>query len=104
MGQMLTDARLRRENLAFAGTSGVSATSADRQLRPAFRDPVTGRVEIARFADGRPAPVHTICGLPAEWAAEVDADGQIVAVKDQIESGFVRDEVFYTREEAANLE
>ena len=104
MGQTLNDAQLRRENLAFAGTRGVSITAANRRLRPAFRDLLTGRVEIARFEDGRPAPLHVICGLPAEWASELDVDGCIIALKDSIESGFVRDGVFYTREEAAALD
>jgi len=103
MAQMLTEERLRRENLAFAGTAGVSAASSRRRLRPAFRDPVSGRVEVARYEDGRPAPVHIICGLPAEWVSERDAQGHITAIRSDIESGFVRDGVFYTREEAAQL-
>jgi hypothetical protein len=103
MVQMLTKERLRRENLAFVGTAGVSAEGAGRCLRPAFRDPLTGRVEIARHEDGRPAPVHIICGLPAEWVCERDAEGRVTALRADIESGFVRDGVFYTREQAARL-
>jgi hypothetical protein len=103
MTQMLTKERLRRENLAFAGTAGVSAANGRRRLRPAFRDPLTGRVEIARYEDGRPAPVHIICGLPVEWVRERDAEGHITAIRPDIESGFVRDGVFYTREQAAAL-
>lgn len=103
MAQMLTKERLRRENLAFAGTTGVSAASGRRRLRPAFRDPLTGRVEIARYEDGRPAPVHIICGLPAEWVCERDGEGHITAIRSDIESGFVCEGVFYTREQAAQL-
>jgi hypothetical protein len=101
--QMLTEKRLRQENLAFVGTSGVSADAASQRFRPAFRDPETGRVELSRFEDGRPAPVHVIFGLPAEWVIERDADGHVVAVKEQIQSGFVRGGAFFTREEAAEL-
>jgi hypothetical protein len=101
--QMLTQKRLRNENRAFAGTSGVSVNAACQRFRPAFRDCETGRVEFSRFEDGRAAPVHMICGLPEEWVIERDPDGHAVAVKQQIESGFVRAGVFYTREEAAEL-
>lgn len=99
----LTPKRLRQENRAFAGTSGVSANAAGQRFRPAFRDAETGRVESSRFEDGRLAPVHMICGLPEEWVIERDVDGHAVAIKAQIESGFVREGVFYTREEAASL-
>ncbi len=44
-----------------------------------------------------------ICGLPEEWVIERDPDGHAVAIKEQIESGFVRGGEFYTREEAAGL-
>lgn len=101
--QTLTPKRLRQENRAFAGTSGVSANAAGQRFRPAFRDCETGRVENSRFEDGRPAPVHMICGLPEEWVIERDSDGHAVAIKEQIESGFVRGGEFYTREEAAGL-
>lgn len=101
--QMLTPKRLRQENRAFAGTSGVSANAAGQRFRPAFRDPETGRVELSRFEDGRSAPVHMVCGLPEEWVLERDPEGHVVAVKEQVESGFVRGGAFYTREEAAEL-
>jgi hypothetical protein len=45
--------------------------------------------------------MHVISCLPDEWAAERDAAGEIVRLKDSVIAGFVRDGRFYTREEAA---
>ena len=47
--------------------------------------------------------LHLLVGLPEEWVTGRDENGHIVAVRDTIVAGFVRDEVFYTREEAAVL-
>lgn len=101
MSRPMTANTLRRENLAFAGTNGVSANNRKRRFVPAFRDSETGRVELARFTNGKLAPAHLIVGLPAEWATAYAQDGSIMAVKDSIVAGFVRDDEFYTREEAA---
>jgi hypothetical protein len=47
------------------------------------------------------APIHLLCGLPAEWVVSRDAAGGVSAVKPSIVAGFLRDGRFYTREEAA---
>jgi len=104
MSRTLTEQHLHQENLAFAGTAGVSAHNRRAGLIPAFRDSGTGRVEIARFEDGQPAPMHLICGLPAEWVTARDDNGHVIAVRDSIEPGFIRDDVFYTRQQAADLD
>jgi len=94
---------LKRENRAFRGTRGVSENNRSSGFHPAFLDKKTGRVEVARFSDGRPAPVHVISYLPREWATSIDTDGSVLRLKAGIISGFVRDNVFYTRHEAAEL-
>lgn len=101
MSRPMSEHKLYQENLAFAGTTGISANNRDLRFIPAFRDEETGRVEIARFADGKPAPAHLIVGLPVEWAVAFTHDGAILAVKASITAGFVRGSEFYTREEAA---
>ena len=100
--RVLTEECLRRENLAFAGTRGVSVNNRSLGFLPAFRDNDTGRVEIARLANGRPATMHVIEGLPHEWAV-ARIDNRVCAVKSSVVAGFVRDGVFYTREEAAAM-
>ncbi len=104
MAPPLSRNRIRQENLAFAGTGGVSQQNHCRRLCPAFRDEVTGHVELSRYANGAPAPVHVIDGLPGEWICTRDGRGQPVTVKSSVVAGFVRDGEFYTREQAAELE
>ena len=99
----LTRKRLRRDNLAFAGTGGVSPVNRRARFEPAFRDDDTGRVELSRYADGAPAPMHLMEGLPEDWVSERDAGGCPCALKPSIVAGFVRDGEFYTREQAASL-
>ena len=92
---------LEEQNRLFADTKGVSTGNRQHRFIPAFRDEKTGRVEIARFSNGEPAPAHLICGLPEEWAVDRDESGEICRVKGSIIAGFVRDNTFYTRKEAA---
>jgi hypothetical protein len=101
MAPPLTRNRLRRENLAFSGTGGVSAGSRSGRFAPAFRDDTSGRVAISSYADGTPAPMHLMEGLPEEWIAARDEHGRPCALQPGIVAGFVRDGEFYTREQAA---
>ncbi len=101
MNNALTTDTLRRQNLAFAGTGGVSATNRGSGFRPAFCDRVSGRTVLARFEDGRPAPMHLLDGLPEEWIVAREASGRVRAIKESVIAGFVRNDVFYTREQAA---
>jgi hypothetical protein len=101
MQRTLTKARLRRQNRLFAGTTGVSSANRGLGFLPAFRDRATGRTVIARYADGRPAPVHLLDGVPAEWVAARDRSGNVMAVKPTVVAGFVRRGIFYTREQAS---
>jgi len=101
MNPLTTNETLRKENLAFIGTGGVSAENRSSGFLPAFYDRETGRAELSRFADGRPAPMHLLEGMPAEWVARRDAAGGIIALKVSVIAGFVRNACFYTREQAA---
>lgn len=101
MGRAFTQQQLHQENLAFAGTGGVSKNCPS--LRPAFRDNATGRIELARFESGEPAPMHLLTGLPDDWVAQRDGSGHATALLDTIVAGFVGGPRFYTREEAAAL-
>ena len=92
---------LELENLAFGGTKGVSKNNRADGFKPAFRNQRTGQVELARFENGNPAPIHLIAGLPGEWAATKNKDGAVASLHGGIVAGFVRDGVFYSREEAA---
>lgn len=93
--------RLRAERRRYRGTAGESRMAGTCGLRPAFRDDYTGRIEPARFGDGRPAPIHVLDGLPPAWIASRDDSGRPVATRAGIVCGFLRGRRFYTRAEAA---
>lgn len=92
---------LAQENIAFQGSGGVSARNCEAGFRPAFRNTETGYVYPSRFADGRPAPVHMIDGLPDELVATRSATGRITSVKASVQCGFLLEGCFFDRNEAA---
>lgn len=100
----LTIKILHQQNLAFQGTRGVSAGNRSQGFAPAFLDMGTGKIYLARYADGRPAPIHLLEGLPQEVAISRDAAGRCTGAKHSLIAGFVRVDKFYTREQAANQE
>jgi len=100
MTRLLTSAALASENLAYAGTPGISQENLGYGFRPAFLDTETGQVAISCFLNGRPAPMHMIEGLPEHWIVERDASSRATAIKQSVIAGFVRDGCFYTRAQA----
>ena len=95
---VVSERTLALENARFRGTAGVSE---NRPLgfRPAFMDSETRSVYPSRFADGQLAPCHVLDGLPGHLVLSRDGGGR--EVKSTVVSGFVREGVFYTRDEAA---
>ena len=91
------------ENQRFHGTAGVSLGNRPLGFRPAFLDQCSGAVHLSRFADGRPAPMHLLAGLPAELVARRTCTGQVAALKPSVVAGFVLDDRFYTRQQAADF-
>ena len=98
---MMTDELLKQENELHEGTGGRSQENRDLGFRPAFLDFQTQVIYPSRFADGRPAPIHVLDGLPDEVIVDRAASGRVVAAKASIISGFVRNGFFYTRSAAA---
>ena len=94
----MTEQTLALENARFRGTGGVSA---HRPLgfSPAFMDTETRFVYASRFADGRLAPFHVLDGLPDELLLPSSSGRR--RIKSSVVSGFVREGLFYTRNEAA---
>lgn len=99
----LTAQTLRQQNQVFRGTGGVSAENRSQGFVPAFLDTQTGQVYRACFADGRPAPMHLLEGLPSALVIARDAGGRATAIRSSVMAGFLRDDRFYTREQAAAL-
>jgi hypothetical protein len=97
----LTQHTLQRENDVYRGSGGISQENRGVGFRPAFLDTRTLSIHPSRFADGRPAPFHSIDGLPDALVLERDPGGRVVAAHPSVVSGFERDGRFYTRDEAA---
>lgn len=98
---ILSSQSLRHENHLFANTRGISALNRDQRFIPAFQDTRSGLSVISCFADGCPAPVHILDGLPDDWVGSRDANGSVLKAHAEIISGFLRDGRFYTRKEAS---
>ena len=99
----LTNISLALETSRFRGTGGVSENNRSLGFQPAFIDRETGSVHWSRFPDGRLAPCHLLDSLPGELVRARDEQGRVTRVKSSVESGFVHDGRFYTRDEAAAL-
>lgn len=93
---------LKSENRKFFGTGARSEENQSLGFRPAFRDAETGIVYLSCFSNGRPAPFHLLDGLPDKIVLNRNSLGRVVSVKSSVVSGFVLDQTFYTREEAAS--
>jgi hypothetical protein len=95
--------RLAEQNRRFSGTGGVSRVNRSLGFLPGFKDSVTVKVYRACYANGTPAPFHMLEGLPVECMETEDTSGgpAPVVVKSSVIAGFILDEAFYSREEAA---
>ncbi len=103
MKTQLSYQTLLEQNARFRNSGGVSNENRGQGFRPAFYDSQSHRTELARFADGTPAPCHLLEGLPVDWVTERASSGTAIAVKPSIVAGFIRDGRFYTREQAARF-
>ena len=99
--QALTTQVLGRENQRFKDSAGVSGKNREWGFKPAFFDTQNGGIYISRFADGRPASVHVLDGLPPQLVIARTENGHVRSIKASVISGFVRNGQFYTRDQAA---
>ncbi len=94
---------LAQENQDFSHTTGISENNHSLGFSPAFYDSETKKVYLSCTMDGKRAPIHLLEGLPEELIRERDQQNHIVSVKSSVISGFVKNNQFYTREQAAEL-
>ena len=101
---------LAQEVAKYRGTGGISSENQDIGFLPAFRHKTTGEIFPSLRIDGSPASVHSLEGIPDKYIIERDKEpwnkqipyGQVLKVVDDIEAGFIKNNKFYTRDEAAN--
>jgi hypothetical protein len=101
MKRVMSEKRLKQENRMHAGTGGRSESNSGYGFRPAYLDFATQTIYPSRFADGRPAPLHLLDGLPNEVVAIRAPSGRVIAAKATLIAGFERNGFFYTRSAAA---
>jgi hypothetical protein len=101
MEQLMTRGTLEVQNQIYAGTGGVSPENRTQGFLPGFLDKETGSVYLSRKADGSPAPIHLMDGLPENLILARSPSGQVAAVKKTVVAGFIRDGLFFTREQVA---
>ncbi len=98
-----TKESLKKENQCFSGSGGVSQKNKGFGFVPAFLDIASGRIYRSCFADGTPAPIHILDGLPEETIIKRDEHGTFVSTSHNIISGFEREGCFYTRQQVADF-
>jgi hypothetical protein len=103
MTYLRSERQLRRESRAHRGTGGSSAGNAHLGFLPAFLDAASGQVFVSCHANGRPAAIHVLDGLPAALVLRRDARGRVLEVRAGVVAGFLRDGKFYSRAEAAQV-
>lgn len=101
MKQPKRDSVVPRMTRQLPGAGGFSQGNRRAGFSPAFLDTATGRIYASCFADGRPAPMHFLEGLPEELVRARDALGRVCSLKESVVAGFVRGPDFFTREQAA---
>ena len=101
MQQPLSNEMLGRENRQFTGSGGLSEQNRACGFIPAFYDTHSRKAMASCFANGTPAPIHVLEGLPPEWVRQRDPSGRVVAAKNSVIAGFLYQGQFYTREQAA---
>jgi hypothetical protein len=102
MTNALSQAVLECENSRYLGSGARSQENHSLGFRPAFMDAETGIVYASCFSDGRPAPFHLLDGLPDEVVLARNPSGRVESVKQSMVSGFVLEQRFFTRDEAAS--
>lgn len=99
---LLSLQRLDNENHRFKNSGGISQKNHCVGFLPAFCDTRTGSIYQSCFANGRPAPVHVLDGLPAKLVLKRSKRNRIEAVQGSITAGFMLKGQFFTREQAAS--
>lgn len=99
----MTVKTLAQQNRCYAGSGGLSPNNGALGFQPGFLDRETGSTYVSCQADGSPAPIHVLDGLPEELILARTPSGQVAAIKGTVIAGFLLDGYFYTREQASRI-
>ena len=101
MKHLMNQERLAQNLPATTGDGGPCPRTRPFGFRPAFFDFATCCLYLSRFANGQPAPIHLLEGLPEEAVALRSPCGRVLAARATLILGFERDGYFFTRTAAA---
>ncbi len=90
------------ESEQYHGTGGTSQGNDEFGFIPAFCDTANNIVYLSRSADGQLAKVHLLDGMPEHLIVSRDKN-RVTAVEKSVVAGFVLNQVFFTRDEAARF-
>lgn len=96
----MTIAKLNKEVVKYKGIGGISTEAIKNKFIPGFRDSETGLIYPSLDENGRPTGIHLLDGLPESMITERNKYGDVTKAKASLESGFIRDDQFYTRDDA----
>ncbi len=97
-----SDAALVSESKRYQGTGGSSQGNDTFGFIPAFCDTSNNTVYLSRLADGQLARVHVLDGMPEHLVVSRE-NNRVTAVLKSVIAGFVLNEAFFTRDEAAQF-
>jgi len=101
MTKVFTKEELEQQHTALHVTGALSDENREHGFLPVFLDTERGEVHPSCYANGQPATIHILDGLPKHLVLSDDASAVVKKVKASVIAGFLRDNIFYTREEAA---
>lgn len=97
----ITSQVLTKQNQRFHGLGGVSRKNHAHGFKPAFCDMSTGNLYFSMYANGELAPIHLLDSLPEKLLAKCSESGKFRSTVETVVAGFVSEDQFFTREEAA---
>ena len=101
--EAITSLVLAKQNQRFLGSGGISQENRACGFRPAFCDTRTGNLYLSTYANGELAPIHLLDGLPEKLLTKRSESGQPKSTVETVVAGFVFEDQFFTREEAAMI-
>jgi len=101
MVKLFTNSELDRATNKYKNTGGASQGNGEFGFIPAFRDSTDGTVFLSRQTNGQLAKLHILDGLP-EYLIVRREFNHVTAVKESVIAGFVLNDNFFTRDEAAS--
>lgn len=91
------------QNLRYRGSKGISQGNRQFGFVPAFYDSVSRIVYLSCYANGNPAPVHILAGLPQHLIRDRVLTEAMDNAKNTLIVGFVFDQQFFTRQQAKDV-